>query len=205
LCLFVVWFVSFVLAVGFFSVVAWRLLVLSPLRVLVSRGVGVRLPRSPGVVVAELPWLALGVVVGAVTHVVWDSFTHAGRWGVDLVPWLHTEHLGLPGYKWAQFASGALGLVVIAVWGLRHLARTVPDPEGLRSTAEERRVAWALVVAGTLAGVVAALLAYSGTPERTLFRVVTLGGAAAAAGLVVACALWWGRTLRPAEVTGERG
>ena len=105
----------------------------------------------------------------------------------------------------SQFASGALGLVVLAVWGLRRLARTVPDPEGLRSTADERRVAWALVAAGAVAGAVVALLAFSGTPERTLFRVVTLGGAAAAAGLVLACALWWGRTLRPAEVGGERG
>lgn len=193
------------LAAGLVAVVAWRLLVQPPLRDLVPRRLGERLPRSPGVVAADLPWLALGVVVGTVTHVVWDSFTHAGRWGVDVVPWLHTEHLGLPGYKWAQFVSGALGLVVLAVWGLRHLARTVPDPEGLRSTADERRVAWALVAAGTLAGTVVAVLAFSGTTERTLFRVVTLGGAAAAACLVLACALWWGRTLRPAEVGGERG
>ena len=193
------------LAVGLLAVVAWRLLVQAPLRDLVPRGLGERLPRSPGVVAADLPWLALGVVVGAVTHVVWDSFTHAGRWAVDLVPWLHTEHLGLPGYKWAQFACGVLGLVVLAVWGLRRLARTVPDPAGLRSTADERRIAWALVAAGTLTGVVSALLAFSGTAERILFRIVTLGGAVATAGLVLACALWWARTLRRAEASGERG
>jgi hypothetical protein len=192
------------LAVGLLAVVAWRLLVQAPLRDLVPRSLGERLPRSPGVVAADLPWLALGVVVGAVTHVVWDSFTHAGRWGVDLVPWLHTEHLGLPGYTWAQFASGALGLVVLAVWGVRRLARAVPDPEGLHSSFEERRVAWALVVAGALAGVVVALLAFPGSPERTLFRVVTLGGTAAAGGLALACALWWARTLRPDEVSGRR-
>jgi hypothetical protein len=193
------------LAVGLLAVVVWRLLVQAPLRDLVPRLLGERLPRSPGVLAADLPWLALGVVVGTLTHVVWDSFTHAGRWGLDLVPWLRTEHLGLPGYKWAQFGSGLLGLVVLVVWGLRRLARTVPDPEGLRSSADERRVAWVLVATGTLAGAMAALLAFSGTPERTLFRVVTLGGAAAATGLLLACALWWGRTLRPAGVSGERG
>jgi len=66
-------------------------------------------------------------------------------------------------------------------------------------------VAWALVAVGALIGVVVALLALSGALERTLFRVVTLGGAAAAGGLVLACALWWARTLRPDEVSGGRG
>jgi len=193
------------LAVGLLAVVAWRLLVQAPLRDLVPRSLGERLPRSPGVVGADLPWLALGVVVGSVTHVVWDSFTHAGRWGVDRVPWLHTEHLGLPGYTWAQFASGAIGLVVLAVWGVRRLAGTAPDPQGLRSTLEDRRVAWALVVAGALTGAVVALLALPGSPERTLVRVVTLGGTAAACALVLACALWWARTLRPDRVRGGRG
>jgi hypothetical protein len=193
------------LAVGVLAVVAWRLLVQAPLRDLVPRMLGERLPRSPGVVLADLPWLALGVVVGSVTHVVWDSFTHAGRWAVDLVPWLHTEHLGLPGYQWAQLTSGVLGLVVVAVWGLRRLAATAPDPEGLRSTVEDRRVAWALVTVGALIGVGVALLAFSGAPERTLFRVVTLGGTAAAGGLVLACALWWRRALRSDQVRGGRG
>ena len=115
-------------------------------------------------VAADLPWLALGVVVGTVTHLVWDSFTHAGRWGVEVVPWLHTEHLGLPGYKWAQFASGLLGLAVIVIWCLRRLADTAPDGDGLRSTGSERRVAWSLVVAGALTGAVVALLAFPGAP-----------------------------------------
>lgn len=193
------------LAVGLLAVVLWRLLVQAPVRDLVPRRLGERLPRSPGVAGADLPWLALAVVVGAVTHVVWDSFTHAGRRGVDVVPWLHTEHLGLPGYKWAQFASGGLGLVVLAVWGLRRLARTVPDGEGLRSTAQQRLGAWVLVGVGGLTGVLVALLAFSGTAERTLFRMVTLGGAAAAVGLVLACALWWARSSRRTEITGGRG
>ena len=195
------------LAVGLVAVVAWRLLVQAPLRDLVPRRLGERLPRSPGVGAADLPWLALGVVVGTVTHVVWDSFTHAGRWGVDLVPWLHTEHLGLPGYKWAQFASGALGLVVLAVWGQRRLSRTVPDPEGLRSTTDERRVAWVLVAAGTCAGVAVRFLDFSGTVERALFGAVTSGGVGTALGVSAACALWWARVRRGAvtpRVAGSR-
>ena len=165
------------------AVVAWRLLVQAPLRDLVPRSLGERLPRSPGVVGADLPWLALGVVVGAVhrTSCGTRSPTH-GRWGVDLVPWLHAEHLGLPGYTWAQYASGALGLVVLAVWGVRRLAGPALTPK-VWSTLEDRRVAWALVVAGALTGVAVALLAFPGSPERTLVRAVTLGGTAAAGGL----------------------
>ncbi len=109
---------------------------------------GERLPQPPGVAVRDLPWAALAVVLGALTHLVWDSFTHAGRWGVEVVPWLHTEHLGLPGYTWAQFASGLLGLAVLVIWSLRRLVDTAPDGDGLRSTSGDRRVACALVTAG---------------------------------------------------------
>ncbi len=116
------------------------------------------------------------MVLGAITHLVWDSFTHAGRWGVEVVPWLHTEHLGLPGYKWAQFASGLLGLAVLVIWSLRRLIDTAPDSDGLRSTSGDRRVACALVTAGALVGVAWGLLHNDGSLESALYRGATAGG-----------------------------
>ncbi|HET7823087.1 MAG TPA: DUF4184 family protein [Ornithinibacter sp.] len=192
------------LAVGLLAVVLWRRWAQAPVRDLVPRLVGERLPRPPGLVPRDLPWAALGVVLGALTHVVWDSFTHAGRWGVEVVPWLHTEHLGLPGYAWAQYASGLLGLAVLVVWGLRRLAATEADPDGLRSTSGDRRAAWGLVAGGALVGVAAGLLRSAGSAEVALFGAVTFGGAGLAVGVVLACVLWWARVPRPAEVTGSR-
>jgi hypothetical protein len=193
------------LAVGLLAVVLWRRLAQAPVRDLVPRPVGERLPRPPGLATRELPWAGLAVVVGALTHVVWDSFTHAGRWGVEVVPWLHTEHLGLPGYTWAQYASGFLGLAVLVVWGRRRLAATEPDREGLRSTSGDRRSAWGVVAAGALVGVAVGLLRSAGSAEVALFGAVTFGGAGLAVGVVLACVLWWSRVPRPAEVTGRRG
>lgn len=193
------------LAVGLLAFVLWRRWAQAPVRDLVPRLLGERLPQPPGLAVRAVPWAGLAVVLGALTHLVWDSFTHAGRWGVEVVPWLHTEHLGLPGYKWAQYVSGVVGMAVLLVWGLRRLRATAPDDAGLRSTERDRRTAWELVLAGTVVGALVGVLRAGPFPESVLFGIVTLGGAGLAVGVVLACALWWVRVPRPAEVAGRRG
>ena len=192
------------LAVGLLAFVVWRRWAQAPVRDLVPRALGERLPQAPGLAVRNLPWAALAVVVGALTHLVWDSFTHAGRWGVEVVPWLHTEHLGLPGYKWAQYLSGLLGLLALVVWGLRRLEEAVPDGGGLRTTARDRRAAWGLLVAGAVVGALVGVLGAGPFPESVLFGAVTLGGTGLAAGVVLGCALWWVRAPRPAAVPDRR-
>lgn len=57
----------------------------------------------------------LAAVVGSVTHVVWDAFTHRGRWGVRNVDWLHETHGPLRGEQWAQHLSGVLGITVVGL------------------------------------------------------------------------------------------
>src|SRR6478609_5937229 len=133
------------LAVGLLAFVVWRRWAQAPVRDLVPRVVGERLPRPPGLAGRDLPWAAVAVVLGALTHVVWDSFTHAGRWGVDLLPYLQEGHHGVAGWVWAQDVSSLVGLLVVVGWSVWRLARTEPDPDGLRSTTRERRSAWGLV------------------------------------------------------------
>ncbi|KRB76474.1 hypothetical protein ASE01_16090 [Nocardioides sp. Root190] len=70
----------------------------------------------------------LAAVVGSITHVVWDAFTHSGRWGVRLIPWLQEEHGSLRGEQWAQYASGAIGVVVLGSAILVILRRPVLGP-----------------------------------------------------------------------------
>ncbi|GAA3900405.1 DUF4184 family protein [Microbacterium invictum] len=70
--------------------------------------------------------LAISLLIGVISHVVWDAFTHEGRWGLDVFPAL-TESWGpLPGYKWLQYGSSIGGLVIIAVWALVWLIRRAP-------------------------------------------------------------------------------
>jgi hypothetical protein len=93
-------------------------------------------------------WLLTPVaaVVGALTHVAWDSFTHPGQWGVRRIEWLQSEHAGLAGLQWAQYSSGVVGLVIVVTAAAAYLrARPVsPGPSRPRT-----------LPAATLPGVVA--------------------------------------------------
>ncbi len=62
-------------------------------------------------------WLlvAPAASLGAATHLLWDSFTHPGRWGPDHIEWLRTEHAGLEGLRWSQYVSGVIGLAIV-IW-----------------------------------------------------------------------------------------
>jgi membrane-bound metal-dependent hydrolase YbcI (DUF457 family) len=67
--------------------------------------------------------LLASLAIGILSHIVWDLFTHQGRWGVELLPVLG-EHWGpLAGFRWLQHGSSAIGLAIIAVWGIRWLRR----------------------------------------------------------------------------------
>ncbi|MCT9821449.1 DUF4184 family protein [Microbacterium sp. W1N] len=89
----------------------------------------VRMPRTGArhevwrepVVFAVL--VAASLLLGVVSHIVWDAFTHEGRWGVALAPGLDAAWGPLPGYKWLQYASGVLGLAALGIAALVWLRR----------------------------------------------------------------------------------
>jgi uncharacterized protein DUF4184 len=75
--------------------------------------------------------VAVSAVVGATTHVVWDSFTHASGAGVDIFPVLRTPVRLFDGYApevftLLQHASSLAGLALLAVWAVRWYRRTTP-------------------------------------------------------------------------------
>jgi hypothetical protein len=70
----------------------------------------------------RLPWVYASLVIGATTHIVWDAFTHEGRWGVVQVSWLAETHGPLTGATYAQHASTVVGAAVVAWWIARWCA-----------------------------------------------------------------------------------
>lgn len=82
---------------------------------------------------ARLALIAISILVGTATHILWDAFTHRGYW-----PYEHWSFLRLPValpilgqsvmYKLLQYISSVAGLVAVAVW-IWHWYRTTQPVE----------------------------------------------------------------------------
>ncbi len=65
-------------------------------------------------------WWYVSAALGALTHVVWDAFTHLDRWGMRVFPVLGEKVAGSPLYWYLQYGGSAVAAVVIAVFvGIR--------------------------------------------------------------------------------------
>lgn len=68
---------------------------------------------------------AIAIVLGAATHLLWDSFTHRGTFATDAFPVLLARTPGLswlPIYHLLHGLSSVVGLVILGYW-MRHLQR----------------------------------------------------------------------------------
>ncbi|MFF8730727.1 DUF4184 family protein [Streptomyces sp. NPDC015171] len=98
---------------------------------------------------ASVGWWYGSAVLGALTHVVWDAFTHHDRWGTRLIPAIGRDRpAGIPLFTWLQYGSSAAGAALIAVFVVRALRRA-PDgaPAGVPVLSARDRW-WALAVLG---------------------------------------------------------
>ncbi|MFF4354171.1 DUF4184 family protein [Streptomyces sp. NPDC001530] len=101
-------------------------------------------------------WWYVSAALGALTHVVWDAFTHHGRWGMRLFPVLGRDVGGSPLYWYAQYGSSAVAAVVIAAFVVVALRRTPSgEPVGVPAlSASDRWLAGAVLGCCALVGAV---------------------------------------------------
>ncbi|MBO0981406.1 DUF4184 family protein [Microbacterium sp. SD291] len=134
--------------------------------------------------------LAVSLLLGVVSHIVWDSFTHEGRWGVEVLPALDSMWGPLTGFKWLQHGSSIGGLAIIGVWAVVRLAGTSPRSDVTRALPAGIRIAWWVSLPVILLTAWAVGLAAYGpftdgfTPQHLGYRV-----------LPPACAVWGALTL----------
>ncbi|QNS06845.1 DUF4184 family protein [Streptomyces xanthii] len=144
--------------VGLWRLVAGPLTGLLPARVRgrvrALAGNGPRWPAS-GRGPTLLRWYA-SAVLGALTHVVWDAFTHLDRWGMRILPVLGEKIAGSPLYWYAQYGGSALALGVIGLFLWRALRGAGPGavPDDASRAAGRGQ---ALVLIGGCAGLGAVL------------------------------------------------
>ncbi|MET8832252.1 DUF4184 family protein [Streptomyces sp. NPDC004610] len=131
-------------------------------------------------------WWYVSAALGALTHVVWDAFTHLDRWGMRVFPVLGEEIAGSPLYWYLQYGGSAVAALVIAVFVGRGLRR-VP---GRGCAAGEGPVG------SPPSGVPAGVPVLSGR-DRVLALLVIAGIAVLAA--VERAVSWWGRRSAVAE------
>lgn len=139
---------------------------------------------------------SMAIVIGAASHVFWDSFTHRGRWGTRLFPWLNDDVLtlwghGVPGYKVLQYGSSLLLLPCMAVLLIGWLANQKPAPlAGLPALPALVRISVWLLMLVIPATMVAFVWAWDDrTPYMKLGRSVTTSGLAL--GIVLVTYSWF--------------
>lgn len=100
-----------------------------PLLALIPRAIQSRCASLSGFCVrptlGALALTSFAIVLGAATHLLWDSFTHRERWGTRIFPGLHQTALTIgghafPGFKLLQYGSTFIGLpclvILLTIW-----------------------------------------------------------------------------------------
>jgi hypothetical protein len=169
----------FCLPMGFAVFWLFHAVVKEPLAALMPRTVRERVPADPYPIPLwqplQLALVLVSILVGALTHLLWDSFTHADRWPAHHWPFL-TQAVTIPllgvvhVHKLLQYASSVLGSLAVFFW-FRHWIRTAPiqrQPAG--STVPPAQVRIARFVIPTIALVGAAIRPFIGTDHSPNHR-----------------------------------
>lgn len=131
------------------------------------RGALRSLPRPAALAsVRELPLLCAALVLGALTHVLWDAFTHGTGFMVQQLPALQTALFEADGrtihvFHLLQHLSTLVGLACLLVAYRRWLGRNaaLSDRRADASEALRQRLVLGLALAAVLIGLLLALLA----------------------------------------------
>ncbi len=201
---------SYCLPVGIVVYLLFHAVLARPLVALAPPGVESRVRPLVG---KPLPrslkhWLAVAfcLLVGGVTHLVWDGFTHENDFGVAAFPTLRTELTAVGGYplyvyKLLQHGSTLFGLGIVSIWCLRELRRLPPqsgDEAGAMGRMQRVGIVCAIGALSVTSAILAGARALMAGPlpdvaPLPLFagRAVVAGITAAAVAISAYAALWW--------------
>lgn len=189
----------FCLPAGLITYALFRCLLRDALVSLTPLGLQRRLPASPSMPSSLDTWakVAMAILVGALTHVVWDEFTNWSWHLIHHFPWFSEKRPGLFGgwvrkYDYLDQATSVLGLAVVAAWVGLWWWRA-PPRQDVGALPLPLRLFLLCLIGGMTAGVSLLLLTYT---DLAALKKQSLAGLAAAtlpaASLsIFAYALFW--------------
>jgi hypothetical protein len=84
----------------------------------------------------KVSWLAvtISLLIGALTHLAWDAFTHDGAPGVEAIPFLRADLFAVGtyhvyAYRMLQYFSSGVGLLIVGLWTFQWLRKAPLGPE----------------------------------------------------------------------------
>ncbi len=160
--------------------------------------------KRPAVSLPMAIGVAASLLLGAASHLLWDSFTHSTGWAVHALSPLRAElHIlerhPLPVWSLLQYASSVVGLALLGYWARRWYAATDPaeaTPAGAPSVAWRLLAAVVLLVPAVAVGTAAAWQVLAHAPDlllafrKAISRAAFSGGTVFLASLAVTSVAW---------------
>ena len=119
--------------------------------------------------------ICASILIGIATHLVWDNFTHSGRWAVEHIAWFQhsTTFFGhsMVNYKLAQNLSTLLGLALLAAW-FAYWYRMQPThdlPVYSLSSGAKFLIVTSIIAIATALGLARALILLGSKPISAVF------------------------------------
>jgi len=179
------------LGIGLVGFVLWQALFAPVVVAAAPRALRARLPdRAPaGLRFHFGRWdraaLAIAaLLIGALTHLVWDSFTHDWMWGHAYIPWLAMRQGPLMGWEWVQHLSDIAGLAIVAGWVMVWWRRAPERPGTTAMALPYRALAWLAVLCPAAIGFLYWLL------QGSVYLAITRGAGLGAIGLTAMAVTW---------------
>jgi hypothetical protein len=144
---------TFCLPVGLATYWIFQYLIKTPVLEVLPEGAYARWRpvASPADFAGIRQWIlaGCGVFVGAVTHLVWDAFTHENARGVRMIPWLEEPVVDIGNHRvhgviLLQDGSSLIGLAIVAGFVLYGLRRGREQPVPQRPLRPSERHVWVL-------------------------------------------------------------
>ncbi|MEM9089616.1 MAG: DUF4184 family protein [Cyanobacteria bacterium P01_F01_bin.53] len=149
--------------------------------------------------------IILSVALGALTHIIWDNFTHDYGWAVKQFSFLSAEVANLPIYKCLQYGGGLVGFTLVVALLYATLRKQTPQYTQQQLSDRGKGLAWSFITAIFGLTIYAAI---AQTSKKALSNIVvnTIVGSISGLflGLCLYAAIFWANQVLEAQSSSSQ-